>query len=169
MSRKAKRPTYKAMSQSQKSTVTSIKSAHKTQENVFGSGRKNVENIVHSAESYGRAMVGSLGLCSREINTLAKSGTIGNEAMRMLGKIIMQGYVVSFAHTTEFVRDALKCGSIDDLNALQADYTHRVANDYFNEATKLCELLFNSYQEALEPLNECMTLATKQGHKLIAA
>jgi len=139
------------------------------QEKILEFGRDNVESIVHTAQSCGEAMMGSLSLCSHEMKVMVESCSITSEAIRAMSAMAMQGATLSFAHWAEFVRDAIKCGSLDDLHALQEDYAHRLTNDYFFEADKLWDVLFDSYEEALKPAGAQDKLTARRARAAAAA
>lgn len=105
----------------------------------------------------------------REMAAIAKSGSAAADAAHAYVAMLMQNCATSCAHGAEFIREAIKCGSLDDIQALQMDYARRLTLDYFNEATAFCDVLFDACSHTLKPVEECVNLAIKQAGKAIAA
>lgn len=132
-------------------------------------GRENMETLMRGTDAFNRVAGELADVCSDNITAYIESGTKVSRIFQNLGNEIMEAGNRTLSDCAEFSREALACRTVKDVVNLQNKMTQQILDNYFEETSKLSEMLFESCNEALEPLNEQTAVASEHIRKAMAA
>ncbi len=166
MAQQAKKTTH---THTQTQTKPSVIRIAEPAEKAIEMGRENMENLMRGTDAFNRVAGDLAGVCSDNITACIESGTKVSRIFQNISNEIMESGNRSLSDFAEFSREVLACRTIKDMVALQSKASRQMLDNYFAEAGKLSEMLFENCNEALEPLNEQTAMAFEQIRKAMAA
>jgi hypothetical protein len=152
-----------------KSNIRIAEPAKKIQEKSFEMGRDNVENIMRTADDMGHVAAECREICTGNASAILESGNAASHTFQKISNEIVKSNNRTFLEFAEILKESFACRTLDGILKLQNKAMHQMTDSYFNSTNKLCGLLFDSCNEALEPLSERTAVASKQIRKAMAA
>lgn len=166
MARHAKKSTHKLSAKPALHTAEAIQEA---EAKVLKIGRDSMEDVMSATDSISRAARECVGMCSDNLGTLVECGSKASNIFQDISNEAMESVNRAFSDYAEYAHDAFACRTINDIVKLQSNLVQRRMDSYFEEGSKLCNLLFDGCEQMLEPLNERTAIASEQFRKALAA
>jgi hypothetical protein len=141
----------------------------KTQEHTLQMGRKTVENVLHTADTSNRLVTQSFTNLSGNLNAWMVCCNIASSTCRDISGEVMAYYNRTISNFMKTAQMAFACRTINDLIDLESIAGQKALNDYLEETNRLCEIVFDNYIKALEPIQEHTAIASDQMRKTLAA
>lgn len=132
-------------------------------------GREGVENVLHTADTMVKTAAECAEVCSGNVSACIASGDAAARVFREIGNEIIETTNRTFSDYLAFSKEAIECRTVNDVIELQNRMFQQRLHHYFSEVSRLYNLLFDGYTQAIEPLEENMDIASEQIRKAMAA
>ena len=165
MTQHAKKPAHHA-SYNKK---TPFQSFEKAEEKVLEMEREGMENIMQAAGSVNKAASECAAACSDNMGACIESGNTAIHAMQNMGSEVTECCNRTLSDFAEISRDAMACRSLSDMVELQNKAIQQVSDNYFSTVNKLSGMVFNFFNQAVEPFGERAASVTRHVRKAFAA
>jgi hypothetical protein len=108
-------------------------------------------------------------MCSGNLKALAESGSTASRAARNMQTEILEICNAVFSEIADVSKEAVGCRTANDVIGLYDKAMREAIDRYFDRASRLSDIFFNCCDEAMEPLNERASAASKHIRKSLAA
>ena len=143
--------------------------AQKAQETLFKTGRKNAENLMHTADHFKHVAAECKNACSDHMGALAKSGNAASNLIQNFSTEIAKNHTRTVSDLAALSKEAFGCRTIDDMVGLYDKVLQCTWNPYLDVTNKLCSMWFDSYEDAREQLDERTATTSERIRKAMAA
>lgn len=152
-----------------KTTLEAVDTVQKTEKESLKMGRDGVETLLRGADGFNHAASKCMNICSGNISAIVESGSAASHAFRDVQHEMMECYNRIFSDYVEISKEAFACRTIKDMTELQSRAMQQVSDSHFDTTNKLFRMVFDSFSEALEPINERTAIASEQIRKAMTA
>ncbi len=145
--------------------TNSTDQAKKAQEKVLDMSREGAEHFVKHADTVTKALHDTIGMSHSTMETCIECGNMTAEFAKDMSSEIFESANKAFSETSELTKELFACRTISDVCELQNKFVKNMTDNFFNQSTKLSEMMFEYTTEVLEPINNHVTQATEQFSK----
>lgn len=143
--------------------------AQKAQEKMFAAGREQAEQFAKSADSLTKMMYDAVSASRDNVETMIECGNMTASMAKDMGSELYECANRAFSDQVEYSKEFFSCRTFNDLLELQNKMAKNAMDQFFNESSKLSNMVFEYSSEALEPLNERFSEATEKFTKSFSA
>lgn len=148
---------------------SSTEEAQKAQEKAFEFGRESAENIAKSADALTKVMHEMVGISRDNVETCVECCNMTAALAKDISGEIVECANRAFSDTVEISKEAFSCRTLNDVLELQTRVAKQTMDLWFNQSSRLTNMMFEYSTEALEPINERVAQASEQFSKALAA
>lgn len=143
--------------------------AQKAQEKAFEMGRESAQQISKSADVITKSLQDAIAISRGNVETLVECGNLTASFAKDISSELVEYANKAFSDNVEISKNVFACRTINDMMDLQNKIVRSSFDGFFNQSSKLTNMLFEYSTEALEPINERVTQATEQFSKTLAS
>jgi hypothetical protein len=148
---------------------TSADEAQKAQEKLLSFSRDGADKMAKSADTATKALYEGIGATRDSIETAIECGNITAALAKDLSTDIFENANEAFSTGVETAKELFACRTINDMMELNSRLLRQASENFFNQSAKISERVFEYANEAIEPINERVTLASQQINKVLKA
>lgn len=142
--------------------------AQKAQEKAFELGRDSAEQISKSADAMAKSMYEAISVSRDNVDAWIECSNMTAALAKEISGEIVEYANKAFSDNVELSKDVFACRTINDMVELQSRIIKNSMDSFFNQSSKLSNMIFEYSSEALEPINERVTQASEQFSKAMA-
>lgn len=143
--------------------------AQKAQETIVSFSRESVENLSKSADKVSKATLEAIAMSRDNIETCVECGSISASLAKNVSAEIFENANKAFSDSVELSKNFFSCRTINDMTELQNRTVKNSMDNFFNQSMAISNMVFDYSSEALEPINERVSTATKQINKTLSS
>lgn len=142
--------------------------AQKVQEKAFEMGREGAEQISKSADAVTKSLYEAISISRDNVEAMLECGNLTASLAKDVGNEIIGYANRAFSDNMEISKDVFACRTINDMVDLQSRIVKNSLDSFFNQSSKLTNMLFEYSVEAIEPINERVAQTTEQMSKALS-
>lgn len=143
--------------------------AQKAQDQLLSFSREGAENLAKSADAVTKALYETISISRDNMEACIECGNVAAALTKDLSSEVFENANRAFSESAELSKEFFACRTLSDMVELNNRLFQQTADNFFSQSTRLSNLVFEYTTEALEPLGERMTRATRQISKTLAA
>lgn len=143
--------------------------AQKAQEKIYAISRDSAETFAKSADSASKALYEMINICRDNMEACMESGNVTANVCKELTQEVSDFANQAAAEQMQLAQELFACRTLNDVVELQNKIVRSSVENYFEQCNKLSGMIFQSINEACEPLNQRVSEATEQVGKLMTA
>jgi len=143
--------------------------AQKAHEKFFAIGRESTENVSRAVDAFTRTMSDLVGVARENADAAVEVNHIAADIAKSINSELVSCANTNFSDNVEICKEAFTCRDIGDAFDLQSKWLSVNMENFFNQSTRLAEMMFQLATEAAEPINERVAEATERFSKSLAA
>lgn len=142
--------------------------AQKAQEKAFEMGREGAKHIAKSADAVTKSLYEAISISRDNVEAMVECGNLTASLAQDISNEIMEYANKNFSDGMELSKDIFACRTINDMVDLQSRIIKTSLDGWFNQSSKLTNMIFEYSAEALEPINERVSDASEKISKVIS-
>lgn len=142
--------------------------AQKAQEKAFEMGRESAEQISKSADAIAKSLYEAVSMSRDNVDTMIECGNLTASLAKDISSEMAEFANKAFSDNVELSKSMIACRTINDMMDLQTKLVKSTMDNFFNQSSKLSNMIFEYSTEAFEPINERVAQATEQFSKSIS-
>lgn len=143
--------------------------AQKAREQVFAMTREGSEKLVKTADTATKAMYEGISICRDNMEALVECGNLTAAFAKDMSNEIVESSNQAFSDNMEMTKEFFACRTLNDMLDLQSRMFKNSMDNFFTQSINLSNMMFEYTNEALEPINERVTKASKKLNKAFSA
>lgn len=143
--------------------------AQKTQDKLVEIGRESADTIAKSADAATKTLYEAINICRDNLESAIECGNISTNVAKEFGQEITDFVNQAAADQMEIAKAAFSCRTLNDVVELQNKVVRHTMESYFDQCSRLTNLLFECASDICEPINERITEASEQLNKAMSA
>lgn len=136
--------------------------AKKTREKVFAIGKDGAEHLAKSADAVTKTLNDAIAMSRDNMETCIECGNLTTTFATDISSEVCDYTNKALSDTAEASRELFACRTINDMFELQNKIVKNTMDSFFDQSTKLSEIMFEYATEVLEPINKQVTKATSE-------
>ncbi len=137
--------------------------------NILTLGEGGVENLIKSANKCGKVAGELSEMCSGDMEEFFDAGRKSLELAQEMNREAVECCSHIFSEYANMVSSLPACRNMGDMLTLQTRTAEQVSGHALNAVGKLYSMAFDSYSDAVEPLNELALVRSKKIQEVLAA
>lgn len=142
--------------------------AQKAQEKAFEIGRESAQQISKSADAVTKSLYEAISISRDNVEAMVECGNLTASLAKDLSNELVEYANKAFSDNVEISKNAFSCRTINDVVELQSKIVRNSIDSFFNQSSKITNMMFEYGAEAFEPINERVAQTTEQLSKVIA-
>lgn len=147
----------------------SAEEAQKAHAKVFAINRESTEVASRALDAMTRTMNDFITLSRESVDVAVEVSNIVNDISRTANAEIFKYANSNFADNLDICNEALGCRNINDALEITNQWISTNVNNYFSQAARLADMLFQFASEASEPVNDHILESAERLSKSLAA
>ncbi len=143
--------------------------AQKAHEKLFAIGRESTENASRAVDALTRTLGDFVGVIRENADAAIEVNHIAADIAKSINSELVACANTNFSDNVELCKEAFTCRDINDALDLHSKWLSVNMENFFNQSTRLAEMVFQLATEAAEPINERVAEATERFSKSLAA
>lgn len=148
--------------------ANSATEAQKAHEKAFEIGRESAEHISKSADAVTKSLYDSIAISRDNVEAMIECGNLTASLAKDMSSELFEYANKAFSDNIEISKDVFSCRTLNDVLDLQNRIVKSSMDSFFNESSKLSNMLFEYSSEFFEPINERVSQASEQLSKTLS-
>lgn len=148
--------------------ANSTSEAQKAQEKAFEMGRESVQQISKSADAVTKSLYEAIAASRDNVEAVVECSNLTASLAKDISSEMVEYANKAFSDNVEISKNAFACRTINDVVELQGKIVKSSIDRFFNQSSKITNMLFEYGAEAFEPINERVAQTTEQISKVMA-
>lgn len=143
--------------------------AQKAQEKIFSLGRESAEQIAKSTDAATKALFEAVSASRENLETCIECSNATAAFAQELSSEVFDSTNRAFSDSVELSKELLACRTLNDMLELNSRAVKNACDSFFEQTSKLSDMVFEYSNEAMEPLNERVSEVARKLGKTLAA
>ena len=143
--------------------------AQKAHEKFFAIGRESTENVSRAVDALTRTLSDFVSVARENADAAVEVNHIAADIAKSINSELVNCANTNFSDNVEICKEAFTCRDINDMFDLHSKWLSVSMDNFFNQSTRLAEMVLQLATEAAEPINERVAEATERFSKTLAA
>ncbi|HEU5048579.1 MAG TPA: phasin family protein [Rickettsiales bacterium] len=143
--------------------------AQKAHARMFALNREGTEVVTRALDALTRTMNDCITLSRESVDVAVEVNNIVNDISRTANAELIKYANNNFADNLDIFNEALGCRNINDALEITNQWISTNINNYFSQAARMADMLFQFASEASEPVNDHILESAERLSKSLAA